>query len=343
MQNPIRVLVVDDSGLFRRALSAEIEKDPRFKIVGMAADGRAAIEKVRELKPDVVTLDVEMPVMSGIEALRTIVTESTSSVIMVSALTENGAKVTVEALAIGAIDFIPKTRATPFIHEKLLVVAEASRAKARQRLPQKLHTSAPLEEKGPPRPASRHAIRIVVIGSSTGGPQALQTVFAGLPKQLPVPVVVAQHMPPHFTEALAKRLNDNCPPRVVHAGHGDNLQPNCIYIAPGGGTMRISPTEIQISQEEGGHLYKPSVDILAASVNAAFGRNTLAVLLTGMGSDGAREMHNTRKLGGYTLAQNQATSAVFGMPRALIEAGGADEVLPIAAIGPRIAALLGSH
>lgn len=343
---PIRVLVVDDSGFFRRALTAEIERVPRFKVVGTAADGLSAIAKVRELDPDVVTLDVEMPVMSGIEALRTIVATSASSVIMVSAQTGEGAKVTLEALAAGAIDFIPKTRQAAFIHEKLEAAAASSaRRREQRRLGSQRMAAAPAAAR--PRTARpnglRRDIKLVAIGSSTGGPQALQTVLGALPKGLPAPIVIAQHMPPNFTAALAKRLDDHCALDVVHAGHGAPLTAGKVYIAPGGSSMRVTANDIRITSDDEHLIYKPSVDVLIASAVAAFGKGVLGILLTGMGADGAKELAALHRLGGHTLAQDQASSVVYGMPRALVEMGGADEVLPLDEIGPRIAGLVGAR
>jgi two-component system, chemotaxis family, protein-glutamate methylesterase/glutaminase len=343
MVRPIRVLVVDDSAFFRKTLTAEISKDPHFEVVGTAADGRSAVERTKELQPDVVTLDIEMPVMGGLEALRAIVALGTSSVVIVSAQTERGANVTMEALEAGAVDFIQKSRGELFIHEKIQAAANVA---IRNRGRQRRLASTPCEQ---PKPApfghpatARRDIEIVVIGSSTGGPQALQTMLRGIIQPLPVPVVVAQHMPPHFTGALAKRLADNSPLRILHAHDGERLNAGHVYIAPGGNTMRVRKGEIVISDEGSAHLYKPSVDVLVASAVAAYGKNVLGVLLTGMGADGAKEMTQLRTLGGYNIAQDQGTCVVYGMPRSLVEAGGADEVLPIDEIGPRIAAILGS-
>jgi two-component system chemotaxis response regulator CheB len=326
----IRVLVVDDSPFMRGVLPAKIEADPRFKVV--AVDGRDAIEKTLALSPDVVTLDIDMPNMNGIDALKEIVKQSTASVIMLSARTEQGAAITLEALSLGAVDFIPKSRGVDRIHEKLLAAVEARTQKSR------LATARPaaaIRQTAPPRAAggARVNAKICVIGSSTGGPQALQTVLSQLPDNLPVPVVVAQHMPPNFTKALAQRLNDTCKPKVVEATDGMTLSKGTVYISPGGMQTRVTAGEIKVSPDQG--------DVLAESARGAFGKNVLGVMLTGMGADGAMEFAKLRKLGGYNISQDQASCVVYGMPRSLVESGGADEVLPLDQIGMRIRSALG--
>ena len=336
----IRVLVVGDSPFMRGVLPAKIEADPRFKVVGTAVDGRDAVEKTLALSPDVVTLDIDMPNMNGIDALKEIVKQSTASVIMLSARTEQGAAITLEALSLGAVDFIPESRGVDRIHEKLLAAVEARTQKSR------LATARPaaaIRQTAPPRAAggARVNAKICVIGSSTGGPQALQTVLSQLPDNLPVPVVVAQHMPPNFTKALAQRLNDTCKPKVVEATDGMTLSKGTVYISPGGMQTRVTAGEIKVSPDQGESLYKPSVDVLAESARGAFGKNVLGVMLTGMGADGAMEFAKLRKLGGYNISQDQASCVVYGMPRSLVESGGADEVLPLDQIGMRIRSALG--
>jgi len=336
----IRVLVVDDSPFMRGVIPPKIESDPRFKVVGTAVDGRDAIAKTLALQPDVVTLDVDMPIMNGLDALREIVRQTTASVIMLSARTEAGAAITLEALALGAVDFIPKSRGVDRIHEKLLAAAEARAHKLRNPGQRAAPATRPIAL---PRGAAGSKVnaRICVIGSSTGGPQALQSIFSQLPETLPVPVVVAQHMPPSFTKALAQRLNDICKPRVVEAEDGMALSKGVVYIAPGGMQMRVTASEIKIGPDNGESLYKPSIEVLAESVRGAFGKNVLGVMLTGMGGDGALEFTKLHKLGGYNISQDQASCVVYGMPRTLFEAGGSDEVLPLDQIGMRIRSALG--
>lgn len=336
----IRVLVVDDSPFMRGVLPGKIEADSRFKVIGTAANGREAIEKTLALNPDIVTLDIDMPVMNGIEALKEIVRQSTASVVMLSARTEQGAAITLEALALGAVDFIPKSRGVERIHDKLLAVVEARNNKGRVSAPRPtvvVRPTAPSRAAG----GGRVNAKICIIGSSTGGPQALQTVLSQLPANLPVPVVIAQHMPPHFTKALANRLNEICKPKVVEAADGDVLTKGTVYIAPGGMQTRITNSEIKISPDQGESLYKPSVDVLAESARSAFGKNVLGVMLTGMGGDGAIEFTKLKKMGAYNISQDQASCVVYGMPRTLFESGGADEVLPLDQIGARIRSALG--
>lgn len=336
----IRVLVVDDSPFMRGVLPPKIESDPRFKVVGVAVDGRDAVEKTLALNPDVVTLDIDMPRMNGIEALKEIVRQSTASVIMLSARTEQGAAITLEALALGAVDFIPKSRGVDRIHDKLLAAVEAKSQKARLAQPK---TAPAIRSTAPPRAAAgaRLNAKVCIIGSSTGGPQALQTVLSQLPEAMPVPLVVAQHMPPNFTKALAQRLNDTCKPKIVEAEDGMPLTKGTVYISPGGMQTRMTANEVKVAPDQGESLYKPSVDILAESARNAFGKNVLGVMLTGMGGDGSIEFGKLRKLGAYNIAQDQASSVVYGMPRTLVETGGADEVLPLDQIGMRIRSALG--
>lgn len=419
MPDPIRVLVVDDLAFMRAALKRSIEVDPRFKVIDTAPDGQQGVDKALKLKPDVVTLDVEMPVMNGIEALKILVAKSTIPVVMVSAVTDSGAKITMDALELGAVDFIPKSKGAELIHEKLLAAVAANPARrgialrqprpappakeepaakpaglARPSIqtrpktpeapartlqdrmplqsriqPQPHHPPQPPhphpQDRQRPQPDNGHApqpaptpapgattakrdisyirvpAKIVVIGSSTGGPQALQEVIRQLPANLPVPVVIAQHMPAQFTLALAKRLDECCPPKVVEARNGEPLQRGTVYIGPGGMHLRVTQNEIRVDESKGESLYKPSVDVLAESVLNAFGKSVLGVMLTGMGNDGAAEFTKLHKAGAYNIAQDQATCVVYGMPRAVVEAGAADEILPVERIGLRIRSAFG--
>lgn len=348
MPEQIRVLVVDDSTFMRGALVRMIEKDPRFKVIDIAVNGKEGVEKALALKPDVITMDVEMPIMNGIEALTEIMAGPRIPVVMVSTLTESGAATTLKALELGAVDFIPKAladkdknifRGSEEIHTKLANAAGAANGRASVIAAQA--ASAPKITLPNPATTTRVAAKVVLIGSSTGGPKALQVLLNQLPANMPVPVVVAQHMPPEFTLALAKRLDETTQPKVVEAKVGETLLAGTIYIAPGGMHLRLTPTGVTIDTDNGESPYKPSVDVLAASASALFGKQILAVMLTGMGSDGAREFKKIKELGGYVIAQDQATSVVFGMPRAVMENGGTSEVLPLDKIGIRIRSLLG--
>jgi two-component system chemotaxis response regulator CheB len=332
------VLVVDDSAFMRGVLSKKIDSDPRFKVVDTAANGRDAIAKTIALQPDVITLDVDMPVMNGLDALKEITRNSSARVIMLSAQTEAGAAITLEALELGAIDFIAKSRGADQLFDKLVAAANATapRRTVMER-PKLVKPASPSRASA----GARVSAKILVIGSSTGGPQALHAVLTQLPENLPVPVVVAQHMPPHFTKALAARLNDVSALKVVEAQDGDVLQRGTVYIAPGGAQMRVTQGEIRIGADKGESLYKPSVDVLAESVRGAFGKAVLGVMLTGMGGDGAIEFTKLHKSGAHTICQDQASCVVYGMPRTVVEHGGASEVLPLDGIGARIRSALG--
>jgi two-component system chemotaxis response regulator CheB len=350
MAQQIRVLVVDDSSFMRGALVRMIERDPRFKVVDVAVNGKEAIEKAQALKPDVVTMDVEMPVMNGLEALKGIMATVRTPVVMVSTLTESGAKITMEALEAGAVDFLPKAladkdrnifRGADDLHEKLLAAAGVSNGR-----PEKAKEAAmavpPARVPVPaPNNVQRVPARILLIGSSTGGPKALQVLIQGFPANMPVPVVIAQHMPPQFTQALARRLDETCAPHVVEAQMGETLQAGTIYVAQGGAHMRVTQQGISIDPDRGESPYRPSVDVLAESVHKVFGHNVLGVMLTGMGNDGTREFVNLKKAGAYVIAQDRDSSVVYGMPKAVLEAGGVDEVLSIERISARVRMLLG--
>jgi len=335
---PIRVLVVDDSSFMRNAITRHIQKDARFRVIDTAINGREAVAKAEQLKPDVITMDVEMPEMNGIDALRQILAKSSVPVIMVSSQTDAGAKTTIQALQLGAMDFIPKAGGFEQLHEKLHAVVGATRARQRPIV-------AP-----PPAPAPRRALpmrvtltkpKLVVIGSSTGGPRALCQVLQGLPKNFPAPIVIAQHMPPQFTAAMAKWLSDVCAIKVVEAADDMPLQPGVAYVGPGGMMFRIVNGKAKIAAAQGESLYKPSVDVLADSAAAGYGGHVLAIMLTGMGNDGAKGFGKLKDGGAYVVAQDQATSSVWGMPRAVTENGCADEVLAVGDIGKRIKTMFG--
>lgn len=355
MAGPIRVLVVDDSSFMRGALVRMIERDPRFKVIDTAANGKEGVEKANALKPDVMTLDVEMPVMTGLEALKEIMATVRTPVIMVSTLTEAGADTTIRALELGAVDFLPKAlndkdnnifRGADNLYEKLLAAASIRNGRSAQAVPVAAVVAPPIKE---PLAAlatqplvGRFDARLLLIGSSTGGPKALQSVIAGLPSRLNIPVVVAQHMPPQFTLALAKRLDETCAVNVVEAKPGEILAPGKVYIAPGGMHLRVGVRGVlSIDEDKGESPYRPSVDVLAESARAIFGNQVLAVMLTGMGNDGTREFVKLKQGGAYIIAQDEQSSVVYGMPRAVLEAGGVNEVLDLEKIAGRVCSLLG--
>jgi two-component system chemotaxis response regulator CheB len=267
-------------------------------------------------------------------------------VVMVSTLTEAGAATTLQALELGAVDFIPKAlndkdknifKGAEEIHAKLAAAAGVANGRA-----EKVAQLPPVKVALPnPSTVTRVNAKIVLIGSSTGGPKALQTLLAQFPPSLPVPVVIAQHMPADFTLALAKRLDEGAPPTVVEAKPGETLLPGKIYVAPGGKHLRLTATGVTIDEDRGESPYKPSVDVLAESARQLFGKQVLGIMLTGMGADGAKEFKRLHDLGAYLIAQDQASSVVYGMPKAVLEQGGASEVLPLERIAARVRALLG--
>jgi two-component system chemotaxis response regulator CheB len=333
----IRVLVVDDSAFMRNALSREICSDPRFIVVGTACDGREGVEKALDLQPDVITLDVEMPVQGGLDALQELATKSSAAVIMVSSATEAGAKTTLEALSLGAIDFIPKTRCKSLLHEKLMAAASVRHAHLKG-------VTAPQVQQAPAEAIALpkgFVARAIVIGSSTGGPQALAELFTHLAHPLPVPVFIAQHMPQSFTAALARRLQVQSGHSVVEAKDGDSIDNGVVYFAPGGQQMRAGEGLLSVRQDAGESLYQPSVDVLTASVRDFYNGSVLGIMLTGLGRDGAREFTRLKTTGGWTIAQDASSCTVFGMPKALIDAGGACEVIPLKSIASRVSCIIG--
>ena len=336
MTERIRVLVVDDSAFMRNALSREICSDPRFTVVGTACDGKEGVEKALDLQPDVITLDVEMPVQGGLDALQQLTAKSSAAVIMVSSATEAGAKTTLEALSLGAIDFIPKIRCTSLLHEKLIAAASVRRARLKREAPQNMQNK-PAEAIALPK---AFVAKAIVIGSSTGGPQALAELFTNLAHPLPVPVFVAQHMPQPFTAALARRLQIQSGHNVVEARDGDTIETGVVYIAPGGQQMRAGEDSLSVRQDAGESIYQPSVDVLTASVRDSYNGSVLGIMLTGLGRDGAREFTRLKSTGGWTIAQDALSCTVFGMPKALIDAGGACEIIPLKSIASRVSGII---
>lgn len=341
----IRVLVVDDSAFMRNALTRMITADHEFQVVGTARDGVEAVDKVMSLKPDIVTLDVEMPRMNGLEALRLIMDKHPIPVVMVSSLTTEGAETTLEALDLGAVDFIPKN----------LSDISGDILKIRDNLLRKLKIIARLKIKpkkrrkedhggvkaGDIRFASERRISVVAIGSSTGGPRALKEVFRMLPPNFPVPLVVAQHMPKNFTKPFAERLNSISAIQVKEAEDGEPLEPGKALIAPGGshlGLLREKALKVRarIIPDNGEYIYKPSVDLLLREANRVYPGRVLGVILTGMGHDGLEGIKEMKLQGGRTIAESEETCVVYGMPRSIVEAGLADKVLPIDQIAGEI-------
>ncbi|MCS6807573.1 MAG: chemotaxis response regulator protein-glutamate methylesterase [Bacteroidota bacterium] len=404
---PIRVLIVDDSAFVRKALSTMLQSEPDIEVVGLANNGKEAIEKTAELKPDIITLDVEMPVMNGLEALRIIMEQTPTPVLMVSSVTTEGAEATLEALSLGAVDFISK-QSTLTIQQtmrdelvgKVKAITQSSGVKSRLARPSLLgglgfrkpaasaapskqeepsHERLSLQERiarrrqqsmqdsnasvqheasiaipakplhevrvtGRKRPAAGHA-KIVVLGVSTGGPLALHQVVPRLPKDFPVGMLIVQHMPAHFTKSLADRLNTLSHVTVREAQDGDILEPGLVLIAPGGLHMKIAKDQrtILVTPEPSDTLHRPSVDITTDSVVEAFGGHAIGVIMTGMGRDGCAGLKKLSAKGGYIIAQDEQSCVVYGMPKAVVDEGIADEVQPLDNLAEAIAACMGVH
>lgn len=360
----MRALVVDDSALFRRVVSECLSSVPGVEVVGIASSGQAAVQKMRELRPDLVTLDMHMPGMSGLDVLDALTAEGLeTNVILVSSLTSQGGSLTLRALAKGAFDYIAKpeglgsgeNRKQLCTELTLRVRALAQKLEVRKILRgsggNDLRQREPLPHRMPTETSEAFSAtqttafskpQIVLIGVSTGGPDALQRLFSALPGDLGVPVVVVQHMPPIFTQTLADSLSSNTRHRVREATHGESLAPNSVYIAPGGKQMGITrgpnrTKAIRITDEPPENNCRPAVDYLFRSAATEFPGESLAVILTGMGNDGTAGLRLLKRAGCRVLAQDESTCVVFGMPKAAIEAGLVDAVLPLDEIAPRIA------
>ncbi len=355
----VRVLVVDDSPTVRRLVERFLGADPEIEVVGTAGDGREAMEQIARLRPDVVTLDVEMPVMDGLTALRKIVAERPVPVVMLSAHTTAGARLTMEALALGAVDFVAKPsnprdvgHMIADLTAKVKVAAQAGvrrlrrppTAPPRPVLPagDRSRPAAPEGARGPRR------VDLVVIGASTGGPNALGTVLGGLPADFAAPVVVVQHLPRGFDRSLAEHLDRRTALEVRPATHGDALAPGRVLVAPvgfelefrrAGGTTRVILRPDDRPLPPGG--FRPSADGVMTAAARLAGDRTVGVLLTGMGRDGALGMKAIKDRGGHTIAEDESTCVVFGMPRAAIEMGAADRVLPLHEIPGELVAVVG--
>lgn len=346
----IRVLVVDDSSFMRKAITRMLESDSSIKVVGQARDGLEALELVEKLKPDVITLDVEMPRMDGIETLKRIMESFPTPVIMFSALTKEGAEVTLKALELGAVDFIAKdfSNVSISIHSKENELLTKVKSVARNRLVFVIKRLRSALKSGSNREFQSKAkvnasYEVLSIGASTGGPQALQMILSELPKDFPIPVVIAQHMPKIFTKSFSERLDTICEIRVKEAENREPLRPGVAYLAPGDSHMGLKKTGSQVFVElieDGKFVYRPSVDVLMSSVAEIYENRAIAVILTGMGSDGKEGIRKIFESGGYVIAQDEDTSVVFGMPKAVIEAGFAKVILPIESIAKEVLRLV---
>jgi two-component system, chemotaxis family, protein-glutamate methylesterase/glutaminase len=333
MQNQIKVLVVDDSAFMRKSLSLLLESDPKIKVIDTAIDGLVAIEKVKRLKPDIVTLDVEMPKMDGITALRRIMKECPTPVIMVSSLTIEGADITLQALDLGAVDFIPKEMsfvsvAITGIKEELVNKVKAiHRSKSVVSRVNKLNYQNISKSNKSVRTTNKLPTlnyKALGLGISTGGPISLQKVIPLLSEKIRVPIFIVQHMPPKFTASLAERLNSMSQLQVKEAENGEVVRNGVVYIAPGGFHMtlkkdKLNHVVVKISELPDNVLHRPSVDVMLESVQQIYGKYMLGVIMTGMGKDGLESIRKLKAAGGHCIAQNEESCVVYGMPRAIVD------------------------
>jgi len=358
----ISVLVADDSAFMRKVVSDLIEVDPEIIVVGTARNGSDCIQKARSLRPDVITLDVEMPVMDGLAALPTLATELGIPVVMLSSLTQAGADVTIRALSLGAVDFVPKpsgaisldiaTVRDDLVRKiKAAAAISAGRVRALARdlrapAPSPARTQAPSPMSPTPtaptmptRPSTARAAarKVVVIGTSTGGPRALTQVVPWLPPNLPAGVLIVQHMPAGFTRSLAERLNDMSRIKVAEAQGGETIAEGEALIAAGGRHMRVTADgALALDDSPPMHGVRPAVDVTMSSAIDVFGRKMVGVIMTGMGSDGADSMARVKRAGGKTIAEHESTCVVYGMPRSVVDRGVADKVVPLPGIADEI-------
>lgn len=335
-----RVLVADDSAFMRTALKRMIESDLTMIVIDTAQTGTEALEKIALQRPDVVTLDVEMPGLNGLETLRRIMRDFPLPVIMVSSLTQEGAEVTLEALDIGAFDYVPKQQSYASldivkIRDELVCKIRAAAETAKRRPVAKSGLSSPKQSET--RTNWQITPEIIAVGTSTGGPKALQEILPLLPGDLPVPIVVVQHMPLGFTGPFARRLNNLCKITVREAEQGETIQPGVVYIAPAGQHMtlaRATPSRatVQLSLLPENMPHRPAVDVMMLSVADVFGSLTMGIIMTGMGADGLRGMQAIVNVGGLTIGQNESSCVVYGMPRSCAEAGVLQRVVSLADI-----------
>lgn len=361
---PVKVLVVDDSSLMRRLISRLLEEDKDIQVIGTAADGLEALLQIKALRPDVVTLDVEMPKLDGIATLRRMLVECPTPAVMLSAHTHEGARATMDALSAGAVDFVAKPSSSAELPKMVEDLKTKVKVAARVSLRRIVRSTAP-----PPRPTQRPTvptttapkpvtpvtpirkqvscskIDLVVIGCSTGGPAALQQIIPYLPANLPAGVVVVQHIPVGFSKSMAEHLDKKSAISVRHAEEGDEIKPGQVLVAPAGFDLNFKPrgngATITLSNfgsalKPGG--FRPSVDWVMKSAAEVYGCRTLGVLLTGMGRDGAQGMLAIKEQGGPTVAEHESSCVVYGMPRAAVELGAAKKIVPLPQIAQEIQA-----
>lgn len=357
----IRVMVVDDSVVIRRLVTMALEKDPTIEVVGTASNGAIGLQRIPQYNPDVVTLDIEMPDMDGLEMLRRIRREYPRlRVIMFSTLTERGAAKTLEALTLGADDYVTKVSNEGSLDRSMASLREEMLPKIKQFF----RWTSPIAAAAAAKPAAASASstplvwrdtsipqvtkvhpKVVVIGVSTGGPTALGEILPTMPADFPLPILIVQHMPPLFTRLLAERLNSTCRLRVQEASQGDAIEPGRILIAPGDFHMKLvsnnGKVSVSLDQSPRQNSCRPAVDALFASTGEVYGGAALAVILTGMGQDGLRGTGILKAQGASIIAQDEASCVVWGMPGAVVNAGLVDRVLPLNEVVPAIVSIAG--
>jgi two-component system chemotaxis response regulator CheB len=343
----IRVLVIDDSAVMRAFLGRVIVAQPDMELLGVSPDPVLAIDRIRRGSPDVITLDVEMPRMNGLEFLRKLMAVRPLPVIMISSLTRQGAETTMRALELGAVDFFPKPESFDQLEGGAQEIVDKIRAAAGARVVRHrafvVSAPAPLPKPQlPPAPAPCGLQRVIGIGASTGGVEALREVLTRLPAHMPA-ILIAQHMPPGFTETFARRLDSLCQIHVKQAADAEAVRAGVAYIAPGGRHLMLVRRglgySLRVTDDPPVNRHRPSVDTLFRSMAHAAGGHAVGVMLTGMGGDGADAMLELCRAGAYTIAQDEASCVVFGMPRQAIASGGVREVLPLVEVAARLEAL----
>ncbi len=339
----IKVLVVDDSRVVTKIVTRILEKDPAIQVIDTASNGYEAIEKVQKLKPDVVTLDIEMPLMNGLEALKVIMAQNPLPVIILSTVTRDDANVTMEALSMGACDFVTKDFSNSLIADKAQELVGKVKDMAKNRARLRLKGFKPQEQPLTVNHKATGRREVLSIGASTGGPPALQYILSHLPKDFPVPVVISQHMPRLFTQSFAERLDKISQLKVKEAEDREPIQTGVALIAPGDMHLALKRRGRQVVVElvkDGSYIYRPSVDLLMGSTAAVYEGSAAGLILTGMGNDGVVGMKELKSKGGYVIAQDEETCVVYGMPKAVVNARIADAVLPIDRIPEEIIRIL---
>lgn len=349
----IKVLIVDDSAFMRKSISIMVESDKDIEVIATARDGEEGYNLAKSLKPDIITLDIEMPKMDGLTALKKIMKDCPTSVLMVSSLTSEGADATLKALEYGAVDFIPKELS--YINVNIIKVKEDLIRKIKEIVRHKqlrdgltrlrriksedlIHTATAVTIN---KEIPKIGFRAIVLGVSTGGPLSLQKVIPKISKKINVPMFLVQHMPPKFTKSLADRLNGMSELEVKEAEAHEPVRNNVVYIAPGGFHLKLKKgnfgqVTVDVSEQPNTTLHRPSVDVMMESVISVYGKYTLGVIMTGMGKDGLEGIKLIKSLGGYSIAQNEESCIVYGMPKAVVDSGFADVISPLEKIADEI-------